>query len=55
MSHLAYQLSIARIDELRRQAAAARRAGQAANDHGKRRRAPRRGHRRVSASRQAYA
>lgn len=51
MSYLAYQLAIARNDELRRQAAAARRAGEAAHDRGKRRG----GHGRVPSSRQAYA
>jgi hypothetical protein len=55
MRDLAYQLAIARIDTLRRQAAARRRAGEAARDRGKRRRAGRRGHGRVRARRQAYA
>jgi hypothetical protein len=55
MTYLAYQLAIARIDELRRQAAAARRPGEVTHDPTKRRRAPRRGHRRVATSRQAYA
>jgi hypothetical protein len=55
MSYLDYQLAIARIDELRRQAAGASRAGEAPHDRGKRRRAPRRGHRRLPTNRQAYA